>query len=125
MANFTWIKSELTFDGLKQIKFEPSERVSLDKLKPDEKNGYHVIDHVKFTQKSKHKDYTNIVYFNPNLNAIIGGRSNGKSTLTNSIAKASGNERFNNINSENVNTNMHVFSNSNLEIYWQDTNDLG
>ncbi|APS41931.1 hypothetical protein FOL01_1072 [Weissella jogaejeotgali] len=34
------------------------------------------------------------MYFNPNLNAIIGGRSNGKSTLTNTIAKTINNDVF-------------------------------
>ena len=38
------IKADTTFEGLKQIVFEPEERVKIQELKPDEKAGYQVID---------------------------------------------------------------------------------
>ncbi|MCT4413734.1 hypothetical protein [Leuconostoc pseudomesenteroides] len=87
---FTWIKAEPTLEGLRQIIFEPESRVKIQDTVPDYKEPYYVIDHVEFTQNGNLKQ----VYFNPNLNAIIGGRSNGKSTLTNTIAKALNNDVF-------------------------------
>jgi ABC-type cobalamin/Fe3+-siderophores transport system ATPase subunit len=81
---FCWIKADLTFNGLKQILYEPDERVKIQQDKPDEKRGYQVIDSVTLNED---KFWNNTIYFNENLNTIIGGRSTGKSTLLKSIAK--------------------------------------
>lgn len=80
----TWIKAEPTFEGLKQILYEPEERVKTKESKPEEKSVYQVIDYVTF---SEDKFWNGIIYFNENLNTIIGGRSTGKSTLLKAIAK--------------------------------------
>ena len=45
---YCWIKSDLTFEGLKQIIYEPIERVKIQENKPDEKNSYEVIDSITF-----------------------------------------------------------------------------
>ncbi len=80
----TWIKADPTFNGIKQIGYEPDERVSIEQIKPQEKAGYQAIDSVTIT----HSDFTNqTLYFNQNLNCIIGGRSTGKSVLLGAIAK--------------------------------------
>lgn len=80
----TWIKADPTFNGIKQISYEPDERVSIEQIKPQEKAGYQAIDSVKIT----HSDFTNqTLYLNQNLNCIIGGRSTGKSVLLGAIAK--------------------------------------
>jgi len=80
----TWIKADTTFNGIKQIGYEPDERVSIEQIKPQEKAGYQAIDSVTIT----HSDFTNqTLYFNQNLNCIIGGRSTGKSVLLGAIAK--------------------------------------
>ncbi|MDR1006527.1 MAG: ATP-binding protein [Bacteroidales bacterium] len=81
---FTWIKADTTFEGLKQILYEPEERVRIQKTKPDEKIGYQVIDCVELNEDIFWKKK---IYFNENLNTIIGGRSTGKSTLLKSIAR--------------------------------------
>lgn len=81
---FCWIKADLTFNGLKQIIYEPDERVKIQQDRPDEKRGYQVIDYVAL---SEDKFWNQSIYFNENLNAIIGGRSTGKSTLLKAIAK--------------------------------------
>jgi hypothetical protein len=79
-----WIKANPTFEGLKQITFEPVERVKLQPSKPEEKAGYHVIDSVSINEN---EFWSNEIFLNPNLNTIIGGRSTGKSTLLKCIAK--------------------------------------
>jgi predicted ATPase len=79
-----WIKANPTFEGLKQITFEPVERVKLQPPKPEEKAGYHVIDSVAINEN---EFWSNEIFLNPNLNTIIGGRSTGKSTLLKCIAK--------------------------------------
>jgi predicted ATPase len=80
----TWIKADPTFNGIKQIGYEPEERVSIEQIRPQEKAGYQAIDSVTLT----HTDFTNqTLYLNQNLNCIIGGRSTGKSVLLGAIAK--------------------------------------
>ncbi len=81
---FCWIKADLTFNGLKQILYEPDERVKIQQDKPDEKRGYQVIDKIVLDEN---KFWKGTVCFNENLNTIIGGRSTGKSTLLKVIAK--------------------------------------
>lgn len=79
-----WIKADLTFDGLKQILYEPEERIRIQQDKPDDKKGYQVIDSVTLKENEFWND---TICLNENLNTIIGGRSTGKSTLLESIAK--------------------------------------
>lgn len=80
----TWIKADTTFEGLKQILFEPDERVCVQLEKPDYKAPFRVIDSISLDEKSFWND---TIYLNGNLNTIIGGRSTGKSTLLNAIAR--------------------------------------
>lgn len=79
----TWIKADPSFEGLKQILFEPEERVRISEIQPDKKYDYHVIDSIQLNTAGI---WGQTIYFNPNLNTIIGGRSTGKSTLLSSIA---------------------------------------
>lgn len=81
----TWVKADPTFEGLQQTLVEPEDRVSLSELKPDAKDQYKVIKRVKFEGSS---DFPEEIQFNPNLNAIIGSRSSGKSALLAHIAYA-------------------------------------
>ena len=102
---YSWIKADLTFDGLKQILFEPEHRVSLGIDYPEKKSDYLVIDHIKIEDS--------VVYLNENLNTIIGGRSTGKSTLINSIAEKQKNKNY------DV-SKLHKFDGS-IEIIWKDS----
>lgn len=117
---YSWIKAETSFEGLRQIIFEPDSRVVISKEKPEEKRPYLVIDHVTFKQN----DELTSVYFNSNLNTIIGGRSNGKSTLTNSIAEALGNPLFSPHNDKSENSGMYSFVNSEFKVYWQNDSNF-
>lgn len=79
-SKYSWVKADLTFDGLKQIKYEPKYRISVDKEKPTLEKDELVIDKLVYSGQD--------IYLSENLNTIIGGRSTGKSTLLNSIAKS-------------------------------------
>ncbi len=78
-----WIKSDANFEGLKQILYEPSERIYLGEGIPEDKRDYLVIDKVKFIDDNFS---SNEIFLNPNLNSIIGGKSTGKSLLLWAIA---------------------------------------
>jgi hypothetical protein len=82
-----WIKSDLTFEGLKQTLYEPEDRVKIQALKPDFKNERHLISEISFLNSSGLFSDQKIL-LNENLNAIIGGKSSGKSLLLFSIANS-------------------------------------
>jgi ABC-type cobalamin/Fe3+-siderophores transport system ATPase subunit len=83
--NVTWIKADPTYPGLLQTLIEPADRVAMQAAKPDQKEPYKLISRVKFSGTN---DFPAEVLFNPNLNAIIGSRSSGKSALLAFIAHA-------------------------------------
>jgi len=81
----TWIKADTTYDGLRQILYEPKagERISIGPTKPDEKSDYKVIRKIKFDDS---KNFPSEIVLNGNLSSIIGSRSSGKSALLAYIA---------------------------------------
>lgn len=84
---YTWIKADTTFQGLKQIIYEPEERIKIQKDKPEsEKLDNLMIDKVTFTS-SNDRFTPETIFFNKNLNVIIGGKSSGKSVLLYKIAR--------------------------------------
>ena len=78
-----WIKAETTFEGLRQVLFEPDERKAVSLINPQQKNSYQIIDRVELDEPGFWHDE---ILFNPNLNTIIGGRATGKSTLIKAVA---------------------------------------
>lgn len=82
---YCWIKADPTFEGLKQILYEPEsgERVQIGPIEPDQKDEYRVIRKIKFTDVN---DFPEEIEFNKNLCSIIGSRSSGKSALLAYIA---------------------------------------
>jgi ABC-type cobalamin/Fe3+-siderophores transport system ATPase subunit len=81
----TWIKADLTFDGLRQTLIEPETRTKIQLSMPDTKEPYKTIYRILFSGTS---DFPDEVCFNPGLNSIIGSRSSGKSALLAYIAHA-------------------------------------
>lgn len=106
-GRITWIKADPTFEGLKQILFEPKERVRISETEPDLKYDYNIIDHVILNTANV---WSQKIPFNQNLNTIIGGRSTGKSTLLACIAtKIQGlNNSANNEFIRRLSENVHV-----------------
>lgn len=86
----TWIKADITFEGLKQVLYEPEERVRIQKNKPDEKADYQIIDSVKYIKKQEEDllFQEQEIYLNKNLNCIIGGKSTGKSIFLFNLARS-------------------------------------
>jgi len=83
---YCWIKGTTDFIGLKQTLYEPGERVIIQSNSPDLKNPFNIIKSVNFDCKDEIFG-KKVIYFNQNLNSIIGGKSSGKSLLLNTIAK--------------------------------------
>lgn len=82
----TWIKAIPSFDGLKQIVYEPNDRVRIQENEPERKLDYYLIDSLELI-KDEANTWNQTIKLNPSLNSIIGGRSTGKSTLLDVLAK--------------------------------------
>ncbi|WQU50290.1 ATPase [Helicobacter pylori] len=101
----TWIKAEKTFEGLKQIIYEPKTRVSIDENKPQDPLykidcvGLNFDKAVKITNEKGdtpfcYAGFNETLFFSPNFTCVIGGRGSGKSTLLQLIASAIKNKSF-------------------------------
>lgn len=115
----TWIKSELTFEGLRQILFEPEDRVKIQKEEPDsDKASYNVIDYIEGINNDKNDIIqSDRIYFNKNLNCIIGGKSTGKSMLLyNIVASVDIDELEKRGRKENVYEDYNI----DLNVVWND-----
>lgn len=90
-SRYTWIKSETSFDGLKQILFEPEYRVFLGANAPIpppiriNKISLDFPTDSKFENESFCLSGKNEINLSPNFTCIIGGRGAGKSTILNLI----------------------------------------
>ncbi len=90
---FCWIKSDLTFEGLKQIIYEPEGRVYVGEKPANLKNDYQVIESITI---SGAPDWfgTLTVPLNDDLVSVIGPRGSGKSALAELIAFVGGASLF-------------------------------
>jgi len=89
LDRYCWIKADPTFEGLKQIIYEPEERVYIGKLPPKSKNDAKVIDKIEI-KSSNHWFEPDPILLNDNLVSIIGEKGAGKTALTDFIALAGG-----------------------------------
>lgn len=111
---YCWIKSDPTFNGLKQIIYEPKARIRISPIKPEEKPAYQVIDSVIFSNSDFQKEK---ILFNDKLTCIIGGKSTGKSLLLHNMALA--------IDTVQVNKKINITNSKNkivseIEVKWAD-----
>ena len=86
---YCWIKSDPTFEGLRQVLWEPEYRVRIGKAKPQPSNNSQIISSL---QLSKINGWfsNEIINFNACLVAIIGEKGAGKTAVADLIAFASG-----------------------------------
>ena len=73
---------------MKQIIYEPEQRIFVGPQKPEEKKSYFVIDKVRFLDNTSDAKFgSESIEINQNLTTIIGGKSTGKSLLLYYMAK--------------------------------------
>lgn len=95
---FLWIKADPTFEGLKQILYEPEERVKIQETNPAlnfEKSPFTEIQisesvEVFEQEQDNIKFEKNTIQLNNGLVSIIGGRGTGKSILIDYISAGLG-----------------------------------
>ncbi len=122
LDRFTWIKANPSFEGLRQILYEPLDRVWIGPNPPEGKNGYQVIRRVRF--KDTCGDFGgDWIWLNPNLNTIIGGKSSGKSLLLYHIAKTIDPEMVGRLNEDKKGQLTYSFEDDpafDFEVEWAD-----
>lgn len=93
--DYTWIEADLSFEGLRQITYEPELRVRVQEANPSEEETYAKIENlsIDFPDDLKIKNRgseeaipfcihgTHDIEFASRLTCVIGGRGSGKSTL--------------------------------------------
>ena len=109
----TWIKADPTFEGLKQILYEPSERVKIQNDNPGlerEKSPFTLITIPQKTKVFKDEDdvffEANNIPLNNGLVSIIGGRGTGKSQLINYLAAIFG--KIKQANNYNLDSDIEI-----------------
>jgi hypothetical protein len=112
---YCWIKADPTFEGLKQVLYEPKERVRISSVCPDLKQSYHVIDKVVIEDNEFFSDTP--IYLNDKLNCIIGGKSTGKSLLLHNVALAVDAKQ---VEEKTEKATTNVKQAPGVKVYWKD-----
>lgn len=86
---YCWIKADPTFEGLRQILWEPNHRVSIGQAKPQLSDISRIIETLCL-KNSNGWFSQDTIQFNPGLVAIIGEKGAGKTAIADMIAFASG-----------------------------------
>ncbi|MGN6479811.1 MAG: hypothetical protein ACTHLF_06555, partial [Luteibacter sp.] len=86
---FCWIKADPTFEGLRQVIWEPDERVHIGPSKPGVSDASRIIQRILIRQGAGWFA-TNDIPLNSGLVAIIGEKGAGKTAIADLIAFAAG-----------------------------------
>ncbi len=102
---YCWIKSDESFEGLKQVIFDPESRVFIGEKAPNQPTNiienitFEIPTNAKITVKQKggtekkedfcFGGFKNKFYLSPFFNCFIGGRGSGKSTILNFLGQHS------------------------------------
>lgn len=113
-----WIKSDLTFEGLKQILYEPERRVYIGEEPPYKKDKSKIIKSIKIENSNNWFSNSNY-FFNEDQISIIGCKGSGKTALLDLIAYAAGSFDFTNDSSFLKRAHKELIGTS-IELSWMD-----
>lgn len=115
---FCWIKADTTFEGLKQILYEPEDRVYIGPTAPGLHDNSRVISEVRIKDPSGCFG-TIAIPLNRGLVSIIGQKGSGKSALAELIAIAAGSWEYDDGNTflERAGDELHGVE---IELEWLD-----
>jgi len=86
---FCWIKADPSFEGLKQIVYEPEERVRIQLQNPEYRKNIYTLSLIEITNSCISDNLTieeQKIPLNRNLIAVTGGKGSGKTALLDLIA---------------------------------------
>lgn len=84
-----WIKADPTFEGLKQVTFEPDERVKIQSADPTSLKSNYCIESVEISASTIDDELSFVhskIPINTNLVAITGGKGSGKTAFVDIVA---------------------------------------
>lgn len=127
--DITWIKSDLTFEGLKQILYEPESRIYIGEDEP--RKPINTINNFKLqipndatvgVDRFCFVGNNSTFYLSPYFNCFIGGRGTGKSTILNflglhSVNSDSSLDFWNKLNPSFESSDQSVFNFEGTEIF--------
>ena len=90
---YCWIKADTSFEGLKEVLYEPKERLFIGDQPPQLKHNFQIIESVRVSNVPGWFEDAPIP-LNRDLVAIIGPRGSGKSALAEVVAFAGGASLF-------------------------------
>jgi DNA repair exonuclease SbcCD ATPase subunit len=90
LKRYTWIKADPTFEGLKQILYEPEERVYIGEEPPHKIERNKIIKSITIFNSNKWFEDNKPIPLNEGLVSIIGGKGTGKTAILDLIAYATG-----------------------------------
>ena len=86
---FCWVKADLSFEGLKQIIYEPEERVRIQPENPEPLKNIYTLDSIKIQNSCISNELSmeeQEIPLNTNLIAVTGGKGSGKTALLDLVA---------------------------------------
>lgn len=89
LDRFCWIKSDVTFEGLKQVLYEPADRIRIQANNPEERKHIYSLDLVRINSCKVNSDlsFQEIeLGVNHDLVTIVGGKGSGKTAILDLIA---------------------------------------
>lgn len=132
-GNYQWIKSNPTFDGLRQIFYEPEERLFIgiepELIKRVRERKTVFIESLNINQTNNYNEEKGIWFkdifipFNPGLCAIIGNRGQGKSAIADIIGLCGNSYRYGDFSFLNGKRFLKdgLASNFSAELNWKST----
>lgn len=121
LNRFTWVKSEHTFEGIRQVLFEP-ERICIQESAPINKINYQIMKEIRLIDRENNlfqNEYR--IGLNSDLNAIIGGKSSGKSLLLYHLAKSTMEvDKFRKLSETDGFQKYDDLPIDDLEVFWED-----
>ena len=90
LKRFTWIKADPTFEGLKQIIYEPDERCYIGEEPPRKIERDKIIRSITVSNSNRWFENNKLIQLNEGLVSIIGGKGTGKTAILDLIAYVTG-----------------------------------
>jgi ABC-type cobalamin/Fe3+-siderophores transport system ATPase subunit len=89
LNRYCWIKARPCFEGLRQIVFEPEDRVRIQEERPEPYRSVYTLDFAELTDTRVSQDLSikeGRILLNRGMVAVIGGRGAGKTALLDLVA---------------------------------------
>ncbi len=88
-SRFSWVKSKPTFEGLKQILYEPVERVRIQSENPEPRKNIYTLSSIEINDSYINDELSikeQFIPLNSNLIGLTGGKGDGKTALLDLLA---------------------------------------